>query len=139
MDYFSVAAIFRLETPWLREWVSYHHNRGVERFYLFNNDRDHSEARRELAEPIASGLVVMTDFPGDGRQLQAYDAAIEMARGATRWMAFIDIDEFIVPVVESDLRLVLPRYELYPGLTVNWLSFGTSHHKTSQRAPSMGL
>jgi hypothetical protein len=44
----AVAAVFRRETRYLREWLEFHRLVGVERFYLFNHDleedRPHSHA-----------------------------------------------------------------------------------------------
>jgi hypothetical protein len=44
-------------------------------------------------------------------------------------MAFIDTDEFMLPMVGNDLREVLRPYEAYGGLSLNWRLFGTSGHE----------
>ena len=44
-------------------------------------------------------------------------------------MAFLDIDEYLFPVVENSLQSALLPYEEYGGVCVNWLIFGTSSIK----------
>ena len=55
-------------------------------------------------------------------QLWAYDECIARHRREHRWMAFIDVDEFLLlrdPSVHS-LPALLSQYEDEVGLAVNW-------------------
>ncbi len=55
-------------------------------------------------------------------QLWAYDACIQRYRRQHRWMAFIDVDEFLLlrdPSAAS-LPALLSEYEDQVGLAVNW-------------------
>ena len=126
MDYLAAAAIFRDENPWLREWVEYHHARGVERFYLFNNEDNPSSAETILRPYMEQGIVKLFHFPGKRRQMAAYRQAITMSATTTRWLALIDLDEFLLPRRCDDLREVLAEYENYSGLAVHWNVFGSS-------------
>jgi hypothetical protein len=50
------------------------------------------------------------------------------SRGKTKWLALIDLDEFIVPVCEYNVIDVLEKH--YPhvtGLCINWQMYGTSN------------
>jgi hypothetical protein len=46
----------------------------------------------------------------------------------SRWIAFLDVDEFLHSPEVKDLREVLPRYEGYPAIFVYWILFGSSGH-----------
>ena len=47
----AIAAIFRDEAPYLKEWIEFHRAVGVERFYLFDNlSTDHCVRRFLLLE-----------------------------------------------------------------------------------------
>src|SRR5262249_17425748 len=46
-----------------------------------------------------------------------------------RWMAFIDLDEFLFPVTAPDLVKVLLHYEDCSSICVPWFMFGTSGHE----------
>ncbi len=59
-------------------------------------------------------------------QPAAMKDAIERGAGNTRWLAMIDLDEFILPKQHDDLRETLRDYERYSGLIVHWRQFGTS-------------
>jgi hypothetical protein len=54
--------MFKDEAPWLKEWISYHHNiLGVEHFYLYNNDS--SDDYREVLRPwIDQHIVELIDW-----------------------------------------------------------------------------
>jgi hypothetical protein len=59
-------------------------------------------------------------------QCLAYERALHWARGRTKWLAIIDVDEFLFSV-RGPLINVLKRYEPYGGVAVNWQVFGTSN------------
>ena len=90
MDYLA-AAIFRDENPWLREWVEYHHARGVEHFYLFNNEDNPSPAETILRPYMERGIVKLFHFPGKRRQMTAYRQAITMSAATTHWLALKEL------------------------------------------------
>jgi predicted O-methyltransferase YrrM len=126
MRYLTIAAIYKCETRWLREWIEYHRNRGVEHFLLFNNDDDPAPSEAILAPYLAEGLVEVVRWPGRLAQPSAQRAAVERLRGKTRWMGFLDLDEFVLPRQCDDLREALQNFEQHGGLAANWRLFGSS-------------
>ena len=132
--YLSICAIYRGEGRYLREWVAFHKVVGVERFHLYDNRSD-DEHREALAPYVAEGTVEPVDWPLFPGQVQAYDDCLERHRDDSRWIAFIDIDEFLFSPAGRPLPEVLERYERWPGVGVNRVTFGTSGHET----PPAGL
>jgi hypothetical protein len=130
----AVCAIFRDEARYLAEWVTFHRIQGVERFYLYDN-RSTDDWRSELAPEIASGVVVVADWPQEPGQMSAYDDCIERHRTDARWIAMIDIDEFLFSPSGALLPEVLRRFDAHPGVAVNRRFFGTNGH----RRPADGL
>jgi hypothetical protein len=127
--YLSVCAIYRDEAPYLREWVAFHRLVGVERFYLYNNrsSDDHLEA---LAPYLEDGTVELCDwrlYPG---QVAAYEHCAREHGSDSRWIAFIDIDEFLFSPTGRPVSELLTEYEDWPGVGVNRTVFGTSGHLT---------
>jgi hypothetical protein len=49
--------------------------------------------------------------------------------GKTRWLGFIDVDEFFFPSAEDDLPAVLRDFEEWVAVSVNWVAFGSSGHE----------
>jgi hypothetical protein len=134
-NYLSIGAIFKDETPYLREWLEYHRLVGVERFYPLNNADGPQEAEPVLAPYVEQGLVRHIPYPGVAKQVPGYDFLLEQFGANTRWLAFIDIDEFLYPVETDTVAEVLRDFEdeKSGGLAVNWMVFGSSG--LAQRPP----
>ena len=127
MYYLSFCAIFKDEHPWLREWIDYHHNRGVEHFIMFNNDIDPEESNEILRPYVENGIVTLRRQPGMGQLFKAYSQGLHWAKQHTRWLGVFDLDEFILPMQTGSIPEVLQNYEEFSGLTLNWRIFGSSH------------
>jgi hypothetical protein len=126
--YLSIHACLGYDAPYLREWIEFHRIVGVERFFLYVN-RD-PEAQRELLEPyVQEGIVVLHDWPGVGVQFQAMEHCLARHREDSRWIAFIDTDEFLFSPEGTSVPEVLTDYEEFAGLGVNQFLFGTSGHE----------
>ncbi len=133
----SVCAIFRDEASILKEWIEFHKLIGVEHFYLYNNNS--VDGFREILAPyIKNEIVSLIEWPlsystrEEWRYVQgaAYRNCAQRSLGKTKWLAYIDVDEFIVPVKEYSLKHLLRKYHEHDGLKVCWVLFGTSHLKT---------
>jgi hypothetical protein len=127
--YLSICGIYRDEAPYLREWIEFHRLVGVERFYLYDNfsEDDHREV---LAPYVSSGIVVLHDWPLMPGQLEAYAHCLGAYRAESRWIAFIDHDEFLFSPTMRPVSEVLREFEEFPGVVANCLAFGTSGHMT---------
>jgi hypothetical protein len=124
----AVCAIFKNEGSYLAEWVTFHRLIGVERFYLYDNEStDHW--RDALAPELAMGTVRAKPWPGDAAeypvQRSAYSDCLRLHRRDTRWIAFIDVDEFLFSPTGRTLPDVLAGLNRAPGVVVNWRNYGT--------------
>jgi FkbM family methyltransferase len=125
----SVCAILKNEAPYLVEWLEFHKIVGVERFYLYDNNSTDNPI--DIVRPyIGLKEVVWHDWPVKPGQIQAYDHCLKTYGHESEWIAFIDLDEFLVPTQNSDLKEVLEEFVEFPAVAVNWLIFGSSGHKT---------
>jgi hypothetical protein len=127
--YLAACAIFRNEARYLAEWVAFHRIVGVEHLFLYNNLSDDDYAG--VLEPfVAEGSVTLIDWPMYPGQNQAYDNCVERTRGAWRWVAFIDLDEFLFSPRIRPVPELLTQFEHVPGVGIPWAQFGTSGHMT---------
>ena len=127
--YLAVCAIAKNEGPYFVEWIEWHRRQGVEKFYIYDNES--TDGTKELLEPfVRSGLVEYRYWPGRQRQLPAYDDCLERHRLSARWIAFIDLDEFIVPVKDGSIPEFLRRFEGVPVVEINWLIYGSGGGRT---------
>ena len=120
----AVCAIFKNESVFLKEWLEYHLLIGVEHFYLYNNFSE-DNYQDILAPYIEKGQVTLTEWPVQFGQLPAYKDCFQKAKDETRWIAYIDLDEFICLRREQNIRNWIQKYDKYPTVYVNWKQFGT--------------
>ena len=126
--YLAVCAIAKNEGPYFKEWIEWHRDQGVEKFYIYDNESTDC-TRKVLAPYIEEGLVEYCYFPGYRRQLAAYDDCFERHRLETRWLAIIDLDEFIVPVRDKSIPEFLRGMEEFSSVEINWLIYGSGGAK----------
>ena len=123
----SIAAIMKNEGPYLKEWLDFHILVGVEKFYLYDNGS--TDNTTEILKPyIERGIVDYTYFPGRAQQSPAYYDVIGKHADDTRWMALIDLDEFLVPVKHKTLPEFLRTLPRFSQLIVSWVDYGSNGH-----------
>lgn len=126
MNYISICSIFKNESHYLEEWLNYHILVGIQHFYLYNNDSEDIEKSQKIINKF-SDKITLNHINGTNRQYDVYNHCINTYKN-NRWIAMIDLDEFLVPN-EADIKSLLCRYEYFPGLGINWLMFGSNGHE----------
>lgn len=131
----SICAVFQQEGRFLKEWIEFHKLVGIEHFYLFNNDS--TDNYLEVLQPyIEAGEVDLIDWPSPPNEDKThcqfqYDVyrycAHQLAYGQTRWLAIIDIDEFLLPLQHASVIDFLREHEDYGTVLLHWRYFGTSY------------
>ncbi len=129
--YLAVCAIAKNEGPYFREWIEWHRAAGVEKFYIYDNEST-DDTKAVLAPYIESGLVDYLYLEGTKQQLPAYDDCFDRHRLEARWIAVIDLDEFIVPVKDKTIPEFLRRFEEFPAVEINWLIYGSGGARTKE-------
>jgi len=127
--YLGACAIVRDELD-LPEWVAYQFAVGVQHIHIFDNESVIPVVDR-LPKWIADGKVSVTRVGGRRMQNECYTRYLTESQ--SRWTAFIDIDEFLLPYGTDDLKNILPPYEQYGGLGVCWHVFGANGHAQRPR------
>ncbi|KAH7846519.1 hypothetical protein Vadar_014892 [Vaccinium darrowii] len=80
---------------YLKEWVVYHSEIGIEKFILYDNGSD-DDLERVVAEVVDQGYNVSTSFwLWPKTQEAGFSHCAVNAKGSCTWMVYIDIDEFI--------------------------------------------
>ena len=132
---FSVCAIFKNEELSLKQWIEYHLQIGVEHFYLYNNNS--TDNFNEILKPyIENSIVTLVDWPMTrAQQMPAYKDCYDQFKDETRWIAYIDLDEYITPFYETDIKKWISKFQNYPSVYIYWKMFGTSgviHHDVNK-------
>lgn len=127
------------EGRYIAEWIEFHLAVGVVHFHLYDDgcDDDTIEIAQRLLGP--SRLTVM---PWKGRlidtptqnllnsQAIAFAHSILNFGGRYDRMAFIDVDEFLLPKKGDTLEEALAGAKGFPNISLPWHMFGTSGHKS---------
>lgn len=126
----SVCAIVKNEANYLKEWIEFHRLIGVDHFYLYNNNS--TDLLEVALNPyIRKGIVTLIDWPDFlgpvneerinrwplSTQIPAYENAIKFrAAKATKWLAILNTDEYLVPVESYSIKDLLKQYDSYPAI-----------------------
>lgn len=136
----SICALFKNEALYLKEWIEYHRVVGVDHFYLYNNGS--SDRFLNVLKPyIKEGVVTLISWPDHvahqneenvfmwslSTQISAYENAVKVKAGhETKWLVFLDVDEFLVFPNDKNVKTVLDRNRMHPGVKIRSSSFDAS-------------
>ena len=130
--YLSILAMFKNEGPIMKEWLDHHIAHGIEHFYLIN---DHSfDNVTAILEPyVEKGLITMFPPPSvrtPFRQTAIYKSIIMkmLVRNISKWVAIMDLDEFLYSPEEVDIRVILRKHEKLSLVGLTWAWFGSNGH-----------
>lgn len=128
--FFSICSVFKNEERFLKEWIEYHQLVGVDHFYLYRVPcKDKS---LDLLTPyIKNGIVTVINWydldVGENEEahrsialeVPAYHHAIKYkAVNETKWIAILEVNEFLVPLGNRKISEILKNYEECPGIVL---------------------
>lgn len=141
-----VCALFKNEAKYLKEWIEYHRLIGVDHFYLYDNgSKDLPFAMRALGPYLKKKIVTLTHWPdllpleeGDNAykwalttQISAYENALKLkAEKEAKWILFLDVNEFLVPVGGKSVLEILKEHEEDSALSLVSYAFNASQIDT---------
>jgi hypothetical protein len=135
----AVVTMLKDEETYVDEWLLFHRSVGVSHFFIYDNgstDRTESIVRARLSPdeltllPWAGRMVDMSAGAQLNNQVVASAHAILNFGSAFKWMAFIDVDEFLLPKTGSTVEEALGQAGGFPNISLPWHMFGTSGHMT---------
>jgi hypothetical protein len=131
----SICAIVRNEARYILEWIAYHRAIGADHFFIYDNQST-DNTTDILIRLEHAGLVTLIPWPdstpavvasGLGPQVPAYNDFLRF-REETEWVAYIDVDEFIVLKAAENVKDWLLAYSDCAAVGVNWRLFGSCGH-----------
>jgi glycosyltransferase involved in cell wall biosynthesis len=123
----AIVTCIKNEGDDLVEWLCFHRQIGVSRFVIYDNLSTDATAAILASVPFRDEIAVhrITD---EEAQKAAFADAIERYRDELDWVAFIDGDEFIVPLGEMSLPDKLAEFDErgVDGFGIHWRVFGSA-------------
>jgi hypothetical protein len=119
---------FKNSATYLAEWLAYYRAAGVEKFYLYDNES--SDNYDPIVRPyVKRKLASLIKWPGSAQQTAMYEHCLNVAQSEAEWVAFMDDDEFVWPVVDANLPALMERFSAHAGVAACWYLFGSSKHE----------
>lgn len=98
----AVVSIMKGASENLVEWLDYHLMAGVDHFYIYDNDS--YDNLKEILQPyVNAGIITYIFYPGKNQRINAYNDAVKNFKFESRYMTFLDVDEFIFPKREQNI------------------------------------
>ncbi|MGE7368822.1 glycosyltransferase family 92 protein [Neorhizobium sp. NPDC001467] len=141
----AISVCVKNEGRYIAEWIRFHRAIGIRHFIIYDNGSTDNTCEIVRSELSSAHLTIV---PWNGRvaatkpnrfidgQVLAFAHAIQNFGDRFSHMAFIDVDEFLVPKVGSTIDEALRSCGHFPNISLPWHMFGTSGRKT---APSGGV
>ncbi|GBQ83945.1 glycosyltransferase family 2 protein [Asaia krungthepensis] len=127
-----LVACARWEADSIVEWLTYHRSIRFDHVYLYCNDDDPT-ALYEAVMPFLTAqrpFVTFHHYRYQGEQLQMYRHYLRHYAHETRWMMFLDLDEYVCLPGSDDIRSVSDRFgHDWDAVYFNWCGYGHSGHR----------
>ena len=102
----TICAVAKNEELYIDEWLQYHKFLGFDHVHIHDNADNASSYMASLPEKY-SNFVSVTHSPGLGLQAVSYGKCVKEGANSSTWVAFIDVDEFIVLRNHTNIKAYL--------------------------------
>lgn len=133
----ALVAIMKDEQDYVAEWLEFYILQGVSKFIIYDNgstdrtvDIVKSYARHVDCTVIPWRTFVLRDGNAFSLQALAYAHALTNFGQDVRWMAFLDVDEFLFATSGEPLVTAMAEFADLPSLSIPWTNFGPNGHTT---------
>jgi len=140
----AIVACVKNEAAYIEEWIRFHSAVGVRHFVLYDDGSTDgtAEIARSLLGPeqltIMPWISRMFDAESDmilnGQTIAFAHAILNFGSRFAR-MAFIDVDEFLLPKTGTTLEQALAATQNFPNISLPWHMFGPGGHETTPKGP----
>lgn len=113
----ALVCIAKNEDNYIKEWVDYHFKLGFDSVVIYQND---------WRSDLRMDNVHLINFDGSNKQREAYNNFLKHWHTEYDWVAFFDVDEFLVLKKHSNVKDFIREYERYESIGINWVLFGNN-------------
>jgi len=111
------------------EWILFHLLQGFKKIFVFDNGSS-DKTRDQILRCTEYGDVLYIYWPEPGSQNKAYHHAIKNYGTECDWMAFFDVDEFLVLPKHKYINNFLESVNHLDAIAINWRMFGSNGQKS---------
>lgn len=129
----ALCGIVKDAENYLDEWVDYHFGLGFHTIYIVDNSETHELKSWQDKRRNAGYSVRVLPKPGTHRQMYSYHMCAAEFKNDHTFMAFFDVDEFLVLKKHDKVDDMLVDHLSEGSLAISWFIFGSGN--TSMYAP----
>ncbi len=111
----------------LREWLAFHRAVGFEKIILIDNGST-DETVRIVETFYDRESVDIISRPDRATQVDLYNSVLSLYADKCQWIAFIDADEFLFPVGDTDIRNTIASFGDVGAIAAHWMIYGSNGH-----------
>jgi glycosyltransferase involved in cell wall biosynthesis len=125
----AVCLYVRNEERDIAEWIAFHLVVGFDAVILFDNlSKDRTAAIARRMGQTRDVRVIPWPWPFRYSQAGAYTACLTLFGRAFDWIAFVDSDEFVLPMGGRSIKAVLAPLDHAAAVALTYAFFGSSGH-----------
>lgn len=121
----ALCAIAKNEENYIHEWINYHLKLGFHRIIIYKDNWEYSISRENVEEILC--------VSSEKIQVEVYNKCISDNKHKFDYIAFMDIDEFLVLHTHSNITDFIKDFEkrcgCVPAISINWVLFGDNNMK----------
>jgi hypothetical protein len=111
----AMVCIAKQEDEYIEEWIKYNFKLGFDDIFVYQNN---------WRWPVEMDNVYKIEFDGKPMQVAAYNNFLQTYDGRYDWVAFFDVDEFLVLKKHENVKDFIKDYSEYSAIGINWVLFG---------------
>lgn len=116
----ALVCIAKNEDNYIKEWIEYNLKLGFDDVFIYQNNWYY---------PIKHENVYLIEINGYGKQVYAYNHFIASYYKEYDWVAFFDVDEFLVLKKHENVKRFIGDYKDHQSIGINWVLFGDNNLK----------
>jgi hypothetical protein len=120
----ALTCIAKDEDNYIEEWINYNLKLGFDDIFIYQNNWRCSVERSNVNKIIWDGTYTESDLPHYSIQTNAYNDFIQNYYKEYDWVAFFDIDEFLVLKKHNSIKQFISDYKESDAIGINWVFFG---------------
>ena len=133
----GVCTCVRDERPYLREWIAHYRRLQFDHVWVYDNQS--GDASRDLLDRLAGPdleVLPWNTIPKASPQLTAFEHAARAAVGKCDFLAFFDVDEFLMECTEGALHRALSNLDAAAeGIVINQRIVGSNGQRKFSPLP----
>ena len=123
----ALCGIVKDSESYLDEWIDYHFGLGFHTIYLIDNSENHELLSWQNKRRANGYSVRVLPKPGRFRQMYGYHMCASEFKNEHTYMAFFDVDEFLVLKKHNTVDEFLIQHLPKGALTISWYIFGSGN------------